>query len=233
MSVKDSEPLVGLYEKGNSMSITNEENSLFGEWKGNRKGFVSDGLVSEKDYLNSDIKICIVLKEVNDPDGGDWDLREFIANGARSQTWNNVVRWVNGIRNIERDIPWKEFEDVSKEDRQSSLKSICAMNLKKSPGTHTAVEASLNKVANEDRNFIERQFSLYNPDLTICGGTGELFKDVAGFNEFEWKRTDRGIWWYERAPAKYVIAYCHPEARVDDPLIVYGLIDAVREIYSL
>lgn len=233
MSVKDSEPLVGLYEKGNSMSITNEENSLFGEWKGNRKGFVSDGLVSEKDYLNSNIKICIVLKEVNDPDGGDWDLREFIANGARSQTWNNVVRWVNGIRNIERDIPWKEFEDVSKEDRQSSLKSLCAMNLKKSPGTHTAVEASLNKVANEDRDFIERQFSLYNPDLTICGGTGELFKDVAGFNEFEWKRTDRGIWWYERAPAKYVIAYCHPEARVDDPLIVYGLIDAVCEIYSL
>lgn len=215
------------------MSITNEENSLFGEWKGNRKGFVSDGLVSEKDYLNSNIKICIVLKEVNDPDGGDWDLREFIANGARSQTWNNVVRWVNGIRSIERDIPWKEFEDVSKEDRQSSLKSLCAMNLKKSPGTHTAVEASLNKVANEDRDFIERQFSLYNPDLTICGGTGELFKDVAGFNEFEWKRTDRGIWWYERAPAKYVIAYCHPEARVDDPLIVYGLIDAVREIYSL
>lgn len=215
------------------MSITNEENSLFGEWKGNRKGFVSDGLVSEKDYLNSDIKICIVLKEVNGPDGGDWDLREFIANGARSQTWNNVVRWVNGIRSIERDIPWKEFEDVSKEDRQSSLKSLCAMNLKKSPGTHTAVEASLNKVANEDRNFIERQFSLYNPDLTICGGTGDLFKDVAGFNEFEWKRTDRGIWWYERAPAKYVIAYCHPEARVDDPLIVYGLIDAVREIYSL
>lgn len=214
------------------MSITNAENSLFDEWKGNRKGFVSDGLVSEQDYLNSDTKICIVLKEVNDPYGGGWDLREFLAEGARSQTWNNVVRWINGIRNINRDIPWQDFDEINEADRQSSLKSICAMNLKKSPGTHTTDKASLNKVANEDRNFIEQQFSLYNPDITICGGTGDLFKDTAGLNEYEWKRTNRGIWWYERAPKKYVIAYCHPEARVDNPLIVYGLIDAIREIYS-
>nr|MBF4295683.1 hypothetical protein [Vibrio anguillarum] len=73
---------------------------------------------------------------------------------------------------------------------------------------------------------------LYDPDITICGGTGELFKDVAGFNNSEWKRTIRGVWWFERAPKKYVIAFCHPEARVDNPLIVYGLIDAIREIYS-
>jgi len=214
------------------MLITNAENTLFGEWKGSRKGFVSDGLVSEQDYLSSDMKICIVLKEVNDLDGGGWDLREFLAKGARPQTWNNVVRWIHGIRNISRDIPWQEFDEINEVDRQSSLKAICAMNLKKSPGTHTTDSASLNKVANEDRNFIQRQFSLYDPDITICGGTGDLFKEVAGFNAYEWKRTSRGIRWYERTPNKYVVAYCHPEARVDNPLIVYGLIDAIREIYS-
>lgn len=215
------------------MSITDKENSLFSEWEVNRQGFVSDGVISEQDYLNSDIKICIVLKEVNDLGGGGWDLREFIRDGARPQTWNNVVRWINGIRNIERDISWSEFENITKEDRQSSLKSICAINLKKSPGTHTTNASSLNKVTNEDRHFIERQFSLYDPDITICGGTGELFENVSSSSsEYEWKRTNRGIWWYQRAPNKYVVAYCHPEARVDDPLIVYGLIDAIREIYS-
>ncbi|MBF4247761.1 hypothetical protein EA004_22710 [Vibrio anguillarum] len=178
------------------------------------------------------MKICIVLKEVNDPDGGGWDLRKFLADGARAQTWNNVVRWVTGIRSPEREIPWKEFDVLSQEDRKSTLKSICAMNLKKSPGTHTADYASLNKVANEDRSFIKKQYALYDPDITICGRTGELFKDVAGFNNSEWKRTIRGVWWFERAPKKYVIAFCHPEARVDNPLIVYGLIDAIREIYS-
>ncbi|WP_332401745.1 hypothetical protein [Vibrio metschnikovii] len=214
------------------MSILQDENSLFDEWKGNRKGFVSDGLVSENDYLNSDIKVCIILKEVNDPDGGGWDLRQFISNGARPQTWNNIVRWVKGIRNLGSEMPWNEFEHISKEDRQLFLKSICAMNLKKSPGTHTTDTASLSKVSYEDSNLIQRQFALYDPDLTICGGTGELFKDVAGFNELEWDRTNRGVWWYQRAPKKYVISYCHPEARVDNSLIVYGLIDAVREIYS-
>ena len=214
------------------MSILQDENSLFDEWKGNRKGFVSDGVVSENDYLNSDIKVCIILKEVNDPDGGGWDLRQFISNGARPQTWNNIVRWIKGIRNLRSEMPWSEFEHISKEDRQLFLKSICAMNLKKSPGTHTTDIASLSKVSYEDRNLIQRQFALYDPDLTICGGTGELFKDVAGFNELEWNRTNRGVWWYQRSPKKYVISFCHPEARVDNSLIVYGLIDAVREIYS-
>ena len=214
------------------MSILQDENSLFDEWKGNRKGFVSDGVVSENDYLNSDIKVCIILKEVNDPDGGGWDLRQFISNGARPQTWNNIVRWIKGIRNLRSEMPWSEFEHISKEHRQLFLKSICAMNLKKSPGTHTTDIASLSKVSYEDRNLIQRQFALYDPDLTICGGTGELFKDVAGFNELEWNRTNRGVWWYQRSPKKYVISFCHPEARVDNSLIVYGLIDAVREIYS-
>ena len=214
------------------MSILQDENSLFDEWEGNRKGFVSDGLVSENDYLDSDIKVCIILKEVNDPDGGDWDLRQYLSNGARPQTWNNIVRWIKGIRNLDSEIPWSEFEHISEEDRRFFLKSICAMNLKKSPGTHTTNIASLSKVAYEDRNLIERQFALYDPHLTICCGTGELFKDVAGFNDLKWNRTNRGVWWYQRAPKKYVISYCHPEARVDNPLIVYGLIDAVREIYS-
>jgi hypothetical protein len=214
------------------MSITSSEESLFSKWKGSRKGFVSDGVVSESDYLNSNIKICIVLKEVNDPDGGGWDLRKFLADGARPQTWNNVVRWVSSIRNIGKNISWQDIDKLDNEDRSIQLKTICAMNLKKSPGTHTTDKASLNFVANEDSEFIKKQYSLYDPDLTICGGTGDLFKSVAGLNEYKWNRTQRGIWWFERSPKKYVIAYCHPEARVDNPLIVYGLIDAVREIYS-
>jgi len=214
------------------MSITARENNLFDEWKGNREGFVSDGLVSELDYLNSNTKICIVLKEVNDPHGGGWDLREFLSNGARAQTWNNVVRWIHSIRNIDLNIPWEDIDNIDEKKRSSQLKSICAMNLKKSPGTHTADSASLKFVANEDSEFIKKQFALYDPDITICGGTGDLFKSVAGLNEYKWNRTMRGIWWYERAPSKYVVAYCHPEARVDNPLIVYGLVDAIREIYS-
>ena len=40
-------------------------------------------------------KNSILLKEVNG--GEDWDLREFLREGGRKQTWDNVTRWV--IRN--------------------------------------------------------------------------------------------------------------------------------------
>ena len=109
------------------MSIREQENHLFDEWKHNRNGFVSDGVVSEKDYLDSKPKIAFILKEVNDPDGGGWDLRELVAQGKRKQTWENVARWVDGIRlitNGEHIPSWSVWERTSESFRKDVLKSI-------------------------------------------------------------------------------------------------------------
>ena len=56
------------------MSISEKEKQLFETWQTQRKGFVKDGVVSEPDFLKANIKICFVLKEVNDEgeDGGGW-----------------------------------------------------------------------------------------------------------------------------------------------------------------
>lgn len=214
------------------MNISDLEEQLFSQWQGSREGFVRDGVVSEKDYLESNPKIAFILKEVNDPDGGGWDLREFIAEGGRSQTWDNITRWVHGIRNRKSIPNWDFYSKITNEFRMEILRSICAINLKKSPGTHTTDTASLNAVANEDKAYIQRQFEIYDPDMTICGGTGDLFKWVVGHASKDWKTTSRGIWWYERDANKYVISFSHPEARVHNPLLVYGLLDAVNEIYA-
>ena len=45
-----------------------------------------------------------------------------------------------------------------------------------------------------------------------------------------WKMTTRGIWYVKEPNGRIVIAYSHPEARVKDCILYYGLIDAVREI---
>lgn len=216
------------------MSIREQENHLFDEWKHNRNGFVSDGVVSEKDYLDSKPKIAFILKEVNDPDGGGWDLRELVAQGKRKQTWENVARWVDGIRlitNGEHIPSWSVWERTSESFRKDVLKSICVLNLKKSPGTHTSNSSSLEAVAREDKDYIRRQYELYDPDLTICCGTGGLFKEISG-HKSSWEKTNRGIAWYERAKGKFVLSYSHPEARVYKPLLIYGLLDAVNEIYQ-
>lgn len=218
--------------QGGTMSIYQVEEKLFDEWEGRRKGFVRDGVVSETEYLSSQLKIAFILKEVNDLGGGGWDLREYISEGGRSQTWDNISRWVYGIRNLNSIPNWDFYSKITKDFRIETLKSICAINLKKSPGTHTTDIASLNAVAHEDKDFINMQYSIYNPDLTICGGTGDLFKLVLGHELIEWKTTKRGIWWYERAQHKYVVSFSHPEARVQKTLLIYGLLDAIQEIYA-
>ena len=214
------------------MSIKEAENVLFEQWQGNRSGFVKDGVVSEVDYLSSTPKIAFILKEVNDPDGGGWDLRQFVSEGGRPQTWDNIARWVHGIRNLTSEHNWSFYSEITNEFRIDTLKSICAINLKKSPGTHTTDHSTLNAVANEDKEFIKKQYQLYNPDLTICCGTGDLFKWVAGYDSKQWQTTKKGIWWFERESNKYVISFAHPEARVQSSLLVYGLLDAIRDIYA-
>ena len=216
------------------MSIYESEQELFSQWQGSRDGFVRDGAVSEAEYLVSKPKIAFILKEVNAPGGGGWDLRKFVSRGGRPQTWNNIARWVHGIRHLTPEPPWDFYAGIEDEEnfRIDTLKSICVLNLKKSPGTHTSDHASLKAVAIEDKEYIRNQYSLYDPDLTICGGTGNLFKRVVGHDSKEWKTTTRGIWWYEREANKYVVSFAHPEARVQSSLLVYGLLDAIREIYA-
>ena len=215
------------------MAITEKENLLFDEWRKNREGFVSDGLVDEASYLNSNLKIMFVLKEVNDPDGGNWDLRKFVREGGRPQTWDNVTRWVKGIRSLPSELKWNELSEVTETKRRDILRSICAINLKKSPGGHTTDNQSLWEISNNDKEFIRKQFSFYEADIVIgCGSvTTDLLYSLVDFGtDPGWMMTTRGIWYHEYLPRKFVISYAHPAARVADCLLYYGLIDALREI---
>lgn len=212
------------------MSITEQEKELFALWSVNRKGFVFDGVVSEAHYLESGVKLCFILKEVNDMDGGDWDLRKYVYDGGRWQTWDNVTRWVKCIRNNNHEMRWDELGNITLEDRQQILRSICVMNLKKSPGGYTTERANFASVVVEDKLFIQKQYELYNPDLTICCGTGWDFRWVLDFNDCEVFETNRGVQWFLNKNNHPVIIYSHPAARVHPPLLVYGLYDAIKEI---
>lgn len=212
------------------MTISSQEFALFEAWENNREDFVYDGVVSEADYLESKTKLCFVLKEVNDIGGGGWDLRNFIKEGARSQTWDNIARWVACLRDIESNINWSELETIDNEYRKKQLRSICAFNLKKSPGGHTTERASFDAVVAEDREYIQKQYDIYNADITVCCGTGWDLREILDLNHSEVFETSRGIQWFLNKQNKPVFIYSHPAARVHTPLLVYGLIDAIREV---
>lgn len=215
------------------MKLRESEDLLFARWRPNRPRFVADGVADEQAYNTSKPRLVFVLKEVNDPDGGDWDLRQFIYEGGRPQTWDNITRWVEGIRRLDENLPWAILKEISLERRCKALRSIVAINLKKSPGSHTTDQGQLAIVAAEDKAFFNEQFKLYEPNIVICCGVSDTFHWTLQHDaEPRWQATSRGVWFHKSESGRVVVSYSHPEARCADNLLYYGLVDAIREIVA-
>lgn len=213
--------------------IAEKENSLFVKWERNRQGFVRDGAVDPLAFGQSEPRIVLILKEVNSPGSGNWDLRKFIREGSQARTWENVTRWVSGIRNLPDDLSWSNLKSITESQRCDVLQSICAMNLKKSPGGHTTNNDELARIAEEDRDYINEQFNLYDPDLVICCGSitsWSFWENIRIEPRPQVLWTTRGVPYRKFDKRKCVVEYLHPEARVPDYIKHYSLMDALREI---
>lgn len=214
------------------MKIVENESELFTQWANGREDFVPDGVVSEQDYIESQLKLCFILKEVNDEGGGGWDLREFIKEGACGKTWNNITRWVICINNLYTDTPWSSIESINEEQRAELLRPICAMNLKKYPGSSKTVTSELQEHVERDQSFIRKQYGFYKPDLTICCGTGWDFRYALGLNDEQTFKTSNGIEWFKNIDGAPVIVYKHPQAWEAGATLVNELVVAIREIIA-
>lgn len=213
-------------------SITKEEMEFWNEWYTEDSTVIKDGVVCAEKYVSNEAtpRLLFLLKEVNG--GAGWDLREFLKNGGRTQTWDNVTRWIEGIRRIDEEIEWSELEENSENRRSKYLKEICVVNIKKTSGSHTSVKGEIADAASSNADKLRRQISIYEPDIIICGGTGDYYYDnlVEDINQKpKWERTKRGIY-YIVENKRVIISYLHPEARVKDCVIYYGLIDAIKEL---
>ena len=67
------------------MSIKEREEFLFQKLREKDPDIVADGVICEQEFLNARYKIVYILKEVNG--GKSWDLRDFVYEGGRPQTW--------------------------------------------------------------------------------------------------------------------------------------------------
>jgi len=59
------------------MTIRESEDALFAEWRTKYDKLVTDGVINEDRYLSARLKILFLLKEVDDEEGGGWDLRDI------------------------------------------------------------------------------------------------------------------------------------------------------------
>lgn len=216
------------------LSIFEQEEQIFNKWKSaDPEGFVADGMANEEEYFQqSQMKILFLLKEANSDDG--FDLRDFLRKGGRWQTWNNITRWVKGIREIDREIEWSELASIQEADRVFYLSSIVAVNIKKKGGGNTTDSNELETFAAKDAHLLREQLGLYQPDIIICCGTGWVYKDIIYKDElrsYPWKTTSRGIQYLYHQRC-LVVDYSHPMARTDSCFLYYMLIDAIKQMVS-
>lgn len=215
-------------------ATTLHEDALFSRWSVRHTGFVKDGAVDAQAYWVSNPRLLFILKEVNDPKCGNWDLRKFLHDGGRTQTWNNITRWTEGIRLVynhpKADMHWAQFASISEDRRRKTLRNIAAMNLKKSPGGHTSNTHELHQIAKQDQAFLREQFDLYKPDVVVCCGSSVALEISKILKIPKWQQSSRGVEYAIYDSDCTVFSYCHPEARVTDQLLFYGLLDSVREI---
>lgn len=221
-------------------SIRDQEDELFDRWSAGRSSFSRDGLADECAYLGSRKKILFLLKEVNDRDRSNFDLRTFLREGGRPKTWDMVTRWVKALRWLEAggspDLNWTDYETVTEADRVQHLGTVGAVNMKKSAGNHTTDPGALRSEATADASLLDQQLRLYAPNLFVCCG-GEVTRLAARIPllaKGEWQVTRRGVRFWEPFQECVVIDYCHPEVRIGKNLHMafYPLVDAVAEIWS-
>ena len=84
------------------MALAELQQKLFDKLKQKIPNIIEDGIPSESDYTSARYRIMYVLKEVNG--GLNWSLREFLRQGGRPQTWDNIARWTEGIFKLPADI---------------------------------------------------------------------------------------------------------------------------------
>ena len=210
------------------MSIRTEENKLFSELRRKIPSLSADGVVDEAQFLSARYRIVYVMKEMN---GGERrDLREFLFEGGRPQTWDNIARWTEGILAWEKEFPWREMEQDNEKRRWDMLKKIAVVNVKKTFGGHTADGRAVYQAAVDNREILKRQTALYDADFIICCGTERAFADSCYHGRsVDWRMTSRGVQYFLDGKTA-VISFVHPEARVRDAYLYYALMDAVREI---
>ena len=210
------------------MGIKAEEDLLFEKLRISLPEAVCDGVVDEKSFFSARYRIVYILKEVNG--GESWDLRKFLYDGGRPQTWDNIARWSKGIFSWEKEFYWEELQENNEKRRREQLKKIAAINLKKTSGKYIANKKQIHKAALLNREIINHQIKLYKADyIILCGTTNAFMESCYKDKKIVWQKTKRGVWYFVDGDS-VVISFAHPEARISDNFLYYTLIDAVKEI---
>lgn len=214
----------------------NKEDSLLNKWKNttcrsNQSLFIKDGIVDPERYEASKVKITFILKEVNSPTSKEWDLKEYVRNGGRASSWNNIARWTAGIL---FDKSFDEVRNMTEEYRKKYLAPISVVNLKKTPGLASSNYKEIRAHAIANRDQLKEQLNIYEPDIIICCGTGNIFvEDVLELQKLNWTKPNNseGIWYLKDLKNdRWIVWTWHPQVRREKEFLYNALVPYIKEL---
>jgi hypothetical protein len=186
--------------------------------------------------------VLYILKEANDgkegKGDGNWNLaNHLMSNGGGWQTWNNIARWQYLIEKSNEGVTWEKIPKADKTFRIKMLNKIAFLNLKKVAGGAAAKPNEIWTYSWEDKDLIKKQISMYNADVIICCGTGEMVLDRKLVELNEWKETSNGIK-YQLIKAneftQIIISFYHPANRGKKGKEMFNLLmNAYKEIQNI
>ncbi len=205
---------------------------LFKEWKEREphsinNNFIEDGIIDPERWSKSKIKVLFILREAYQEEGetGGFNLVENLRKEEDKKkgksTWRNLAKWA---ALLSENITWDEKKDLPKDwsKYQEAFLSTALINVKKSGGNKTTVIEEIIKIAKDEKDLLNRQIEIINPDIICCCG-------VFGSVKILWPDIEQiGHRLYKTDKYK-IIDFWHPATRWSQDLFYFGLKGIVEQ----
>jgi hypothetical protein len=171
-----------------------------------------DGILDEEEYAKQEIKLLWILKE-SYGEAIEFENRENLLKDEKYltyPTWDSIIKVtyaiINNLQNLDTHL--------STNEKQSVLKKIAFINIKKNSGESKSIEKEIENHFNLNSILLVDQINFINPDIIICGNTLHHFIDKNAFDlkcDAEINHEDLGVW-YRYKHNKLFIAGMHPSS---------------------
>lgn len=216
------------------------EATLFTEWMkhlepgGTAMRFYSDGLSRGSTYWESHPRVLFLLKEVNaDKNSPAWNLFDVVGDGTIGPSWTVISYWTYGIHG--GGLPWEQLPAADASSRRDAISKIAVVNLNKCGGGASSLEGNIWASAYRDRAFLIRQLRLYEPDIIIACGVGDIARHIL-FEEHwrPWQRASNGMGWLRpQGFDTLLVDGYHPQARLPHRQLYEHIVLGLKDIGAI
>ena len=220
------------------MHKTARLDELFSKWRALESipadRFHADGIIDEGTFEQTDVRLCFLMKEPNNPanggEGSSFDFREQWKNKPIYGTFaSRVAEWAYGV--LDRFPPYDAIWDgTAPRTAQDAIRAVALVNLnKRGGGGRSDYGQFLQLLEKDDRqvaNLVREELDIIAPDVIILGLSWEGLR-VRVFPDVQWKPSGYGIQvgaWKGRK----LIDFYHPSSRSAPPAL-YCLLQKVME----